>query len=177
MTDISAKRTVSPNRMPRSRRAERGATLPELLIALLVSTAALGLIGTAVYQLFVTSAIGNARLTALHNLQNAALWLNRDAQQAEGFTPGSDPVYGVFTTGDPSIQFRYSYDAMEAALLRELLIDGASDRTLQVARGVQDQGDIVFSAIGSLLTISITTGDLDGQVTESMQLRSAMRVR
>lgn len=156
---------------------ERGATLPEMLIALVISAGAIGLIGSAAYQLFVASKLGSARLTALHNLQNATLWLNRDVNQSGAFAPGSGSVYGTFTTGDDSVEYRYSYDPAEDALLREHLVDGIPEGTLRVARGIRDQSDVAFSVNGSLVTVAITASGPDGAHAESTVLNSAMRIR
>jgi hypothetical protein len=170
-------RSVRAGSLPGMKLGENGATLPELLIALVVSAAALGLVGTAVYQLFIASSHGNARLTALHNLGNASLWLNRDTKQSATFSPGSAPIYGTFTTGDSSLQFRYAYDAANGALVRQRVVDGSVDQSMTVARGILDPSDILFSTSGSLVTVSLTVSDQQGQVTESMLLQSAMRVR
>ncbi len=169
--------SLAAESLRRRKNGESGATLPELLIALVVSAAAMVLIGAAVYHLFVASSLGNARLTALHNLGNASLWLNRDTKQSTTFSPESAPIYGTFTTGDPSVQFRYTYDATDEALVRQRLIDGSVDQTVTVARGILDQEDVQFSTSGALVTVSLTARDPQGQVAESMLLQSAMRVR
>jgi hypothetical protein len=155
---------------------ERGATLPELLIGLVISAAIIGLIGTAVYQLFITSSLGNARLTALHNLQNASLWLNRDTMQSRGFTSGSGNVYGTFASGDPTILYRYSYDQEREALTRERLINGSPEPALQVARHIREQTDVVFTVSGDLLTINVTATADDGATYESVVIQAEMRV-
>jgi hypothetical protein len=156
--------------------SEQGATLPELLIAMVISASVIGLIGTALFQLFVASTTGNARLSALHNIQTAALWLNRDVQEAESFSAGAGPEYGTFATGDSSIQYRYSYHAGAEALVREVLIDGTPDLILRVARGIQEQGDVAFTENGGLVTITMTVTPEDGGMTESGRIDVAMRV-
>jgi hypothetical protein len=166
-----------PRRVKRLIRGESGATLPEMLIMLVLIASAASLIGTAVYQLFLATSDGNARLTALHNLQNASIWLGRDASESQSFSAGAGSVYGTFTTGDPTVEYRYSYDASDGDLVREHLISGTPQSTLRVARGIADQGDIVFSLAGELLTVSITTTSPAGAIDESATLKLAMRVR
>lgn len=161
-------------RAPRRAGAEAGFTVPEMLIAAFMVAAAAGLIATAIYQIFFVSREGNARLAVLGDLENAALWLGRDVSEATAFTPGSGSVYGSFTTSDPTIQYRYSYDASNTAMVREVLVSGSPDSTLRVSRRIADQGDVTFSNSGKLMTISLTA--TSGPTSESTTLKLAMRV-
>jgi prepilin-type N-terminal cleavage/methylation domain-containing protein len=157
-------------------RNERGVTIPELMISLVIAASVAGLIGTAVYQFFVISSNGNDRLTVLQSLQNAAVWLGRDISEASAATGGTGSVYGTLTTGDPTVEYRYSYDAAGKALVREQLVSGVVQSTHVVARHIENQGDIVFSVSGDLIHVSITATSDDGAVSETKALDLAMRV-
>jgi hypothetical protein len=158
-------------------RTEQGATLPELLIALVLTAMTAGLVGTAIYQFFVVSNDGNDRMIVLHNLQNASTWLGRDTNESQSFTPGSGDVYGTLTTGDTTVEYRYSYDSTNKALIREHLVSSVVQSTMPVARRIANQNDVSFSINGSLLSVSITTTSVNGSISESTTLKLALRVK
>ena len=70
-------------------KSERGMTMVELLAALAVTGVIIAFLGTAIYQIITISGEGSGRLTALHELQNAAYWFNADAQQAVNAAAGA----------------------------------------------------------------------------------------
>lgn len=137
---------------------DRGVTLTEMLVTTFLMSLLIGVLGTAFYQLFTTTRWGNDTLTALHDLENAEVWLSRDASEAQSFTPGSSPVYGTFDCGDYStVQYRYSYDSGDTALVREKIVDGGVESTLTVARHIAQESDVGFSVNGSLVTITLAS--------------------
>jgi hypothetical protein len=164
-------------RLGRLARSEDGVSLPEILVATVIAASVAGLLGTTVYQFFRATTDGRNHLAVQNSLRTASLWLGRDATEAQSFSPGSGTTYGTFITGEPSIKFRYSYDAGEKALVREALLNDVPQTTQAVARDIQSQGDVVFSVNGGLLTISMTATSPDGVASEDMALNLAMRVR
>ncbi len=154
---------------------ERGFTIPEMLIATVLVASAAGLIATAMYEIFVVARSGNARLAALSDLETAALWIGRDASEAQSFAAGSGTIYGTLTTSTPTIQYRYSYSAANKALVREVLVSGSPTSTVQIARRIAAQGNVAFSVSGSLLTVAITS--TVGPTSESTTLKLGMRVK
>jgi hypothetical protein len=128
------------------------------------------MLGTAVYQFYAVSTVGQARLTALQDLQNAGLWLGRDAQEAAAFVPGGGAVYGTFRWSDSSVEFRYSYNAGAQALVRQHLIGGVLQSTLEVARHIASQGDVVFSPSGNRVVVSLASTSGSVTVTDSLTL-------
>ena len=151
---------------------DRGMTLTEMLVTLFLMSLLLGLLGTAFYQFFTATRWGNDTLTALHDLENAGVWLSRDAREAQSFTPGSSPVYGTFDCGDYStVQYRYSYDS--GNLVREKIVDGGVESTLTVARHIAEQSDVGFSMDGSLVTITLTS--TSGAISRNTTLKINMR--
>ena len=159
----------------RVRTDQRGFTIPEMLVATIMVISAAGLIATAIYQIFVVARSGNARLAALSDIENAAVWIGRDASEAQSFAAGSGAVYGTFTTSDPTIQYRYSYDSANTALVREHLVSGSPQSTLRIAHRIGAQGNVSFSVTGSLVTVSITA--TVGPTSESSTLKLGMRVK
>lgn len=67
---------------------EQGYTLIELLVTIAITGIIFTVIGTAIYQLSTVSGYGNDKLTADHELQNAAYWFNLDGQTAVTSTGG-----------------------------------------------------------------------------------------
>jgi len=165
---------MKPQRSPRAA-GQAGFTIPEMLIGALLATAAATLIATAIYQFSVASRDGRNRLTALGDLQNAALWIGRDTSEAQSFAAGSGSTYGTLTTSDVTVQYRYSYSSSNTSLVREVLIGGSPTNTTRVARHIAGQGDVSFSLSGTLL--SVTVKSTSGPINEIATLRASMRVR
>ena len=155
---------------------ERGVTIPELMISLVIAASVAGLIGTAVFQFFVVTSDGNDRLTVLQSLQNASVWLGRDVSEAQSFSAGTGNVYGTLTTGDPTVEYRYSYDPVDKVLEREHLVSSVVQSTHVAARHIETKGDIVFSLSGNLLSVSITATSANGAVSVTKVFDLAMRV-
>lgn len=152
---------------------DTGATLTEILVTIFVASLLTGLLGTAMYQFYAATRSGNDNLTVLHDLENAGVWLSRDAREARSFSPGSGTVYGSFESGDSTVQFRYSHDAGRTALVREKIVSGLVESTLTVARHIAQQNDVQFSVNGSLVTISLTS--TSGTSSRSATLEINMR--
>jgi Tfp pilus assembly protein PilE len=61
---------------------ERGLTIVELIMATAVTGLIVSFLGTSIHQMFTVTEYGNDRLTATHELQNAAYRFNFDGQRA-----------------------------------------------------------------------------------------------
>lgn len=157
------------------KRSERGFTIPEMLISAVLVGISAALIATAIYQIFVVAKDGNSRLAVLGDVQNTAIWIGRDSSESTSWSAGSGNVYGTLATGDPTVEYRYSYDAANTSLVREHLVSGSPVSTLNIARRIANQGDVSFSLTGTLLTVSIT--GTSGQSSESATLKLGMRVK
>jgi len=153
--------------------SERGTSLVELLVAMSISVLVIGIISTSLVQFFLVTIWGNDQLLITNDLQVASLWLGRDALESANFTPGTDAVYGTLNWDDSTNQYRYSYDS--GNLVREHFEGINLLSTLQVARHIAIQGDVVFSTSGQLLTVSITS--TSGDESETVNLSLAMRSR
>jgi hypothetical protein len=165
---------MKPQRSPRAA-GQAGFTIPEMLIGALLATAAATLIATAIYQLSVASLDGRNRLTALGDVQNAALWIGSDTSEAQSFAAGSGTTYGTLTTSDVTVQYRYSYSSSNKSLVREVLVSGSPTNTQRIARNIAAQGDVTFSLSGTLLTVTIKA--TSATLSESATLNASMRVR
>jgi prepilin-type N-terminal cleavage/methylation domain-containing protein len=67
---------------------QEGVTLVEMLVAIAISGLIISFLGTAIYQTLTVTGYGNDRLTAMHELQNAAYWFNADGQEAKVASTG-----------------------------------------------------------------------------------------
>ena len=61
---------------------QKGMTMVELVVAIAITGIIVAFLGTAIYQIITVTGYGNDRLTAVHELQNAAYWFNLDGQEA-----------------------------------------------------------------------------------------------
>ena len=67
---------------------EAGFTLVEMVIAVALTGILAVILGPAVHQMVMVTDYGNDKLTALHELQNAAYWFNADSQMSVSATGG-----------------------------------------------------------------------------------------
>jgi hypothetical protein len=83
------------------------------MLEMVVATAVTGIIvvflGTAIYQILNVTGYGNDRLTAAHDLENAAYWLNYDGQRAINASGGS----GLALTLSDNSTVTYTLTGME----------------------------------------------------------------
>jgi len=172
MNTISVTSTRIQERLTRVR-SESGATLVELLVAMSISVLVFGIISTSLVQFFLVTRWGNDQLIITNDLQVASLWLGRDALESANFTPGAGVVYGTLNWADSTHQYRYSFNIADDTLIREHFENSILQSTLQVARHITNQGNVVFSTSGQLLTVSITS--TSGDESETVNLNLAMR--
>jgi hypothetical protein len=71
---------------------ERGFTMVDLVMATAVTGLIVSFLGTSIYQMLTVTEYGNDRLTAMHELQNAAYWFSLDGQGAKAAIGGSELV-------------------------------------------------------------------------------------
>ncbi|OGO32505.1 MAG: hypothetical protein A2Z29_06805 [Chloroflexi bacterium RBG_16_56_11] len=120
---------------------QKGMTMVEMLVAIAVTGIIVVFLGTAIYQMTTVTGYGNGRLTALHELQNAAYWVNYDGQQA---TAASVSGGLLLTASDNSV---ISYSLVGSELRRT-----AGGNQMTVARNITSA---VFSVNDRLITMSL----------------------
>jgi prepilin-type N-terminal cleavage/methylation domain-containing protein len=102
-------------------KSQKGFTLPELLITVAITGIIVSFLGAAVYQILNVTEYGGDKMTATHELQNAANWVSRDAQMARTASGGDELV---LLLPDSSL---VTYELVGAELLRT---EGESQMTL-----------------------------------------------
>jgi type II secretory pathway pseudopilin PulG len=73
-------------------KGEQGFTYVELLVVIAMTGLIFSVLGTAIHHIVTVPEYGNDRVTALHELQNVAHWVNLDGQMAQSATGGSGLV-------------------------------------------------------------------------------------
>ena len=122
---------------------ESGFTLVELLIASAITGILATIIGGSVFAVLNVTEYGNARLTALHELQNSGSWLNYDGQMAAAATGGGTLVFTL-----PTAQ------TVTYAISGTNLTRTAGSSTMTLAQNITSAS---FSVSGNLVTVDLTS--------------------
>ncbi|OGO21879.1 MAG: hypothetical protein A2144_04820 [Chloroflexi bacterium RBG_16_50_9] len=124
-------------------KGERGFTLVEMLLVMAMTGLIFSVLGLVFHHVVTIPEYGNDRITALHELQNVAHWVNLDGQMAQSATGGSNLV---LTLPDNST---ISYTLVGTDLVRTA---STSNRTL-----AQSITSINFSIQNRYITTNITS--------------------
>jgi prepilin-type N-terminal cleavage/methylation domain-containing protein len=122
---------------------ERGFTLVELIMATAVTGLIVSFLGTSIYQMLTVTEYGNNKLTATHELQNAAHWLSLDGQQAASASADGDLVLTI--PENPSVTYSLSGTELSRT---------AGGSQMVLARNIT-RAD--FSIQNRVITISLTS--------------------
>jgi hypothetical protein len=115
----------------------------ELITAVAITGIIVVFLGTAIYHIITVSEYGNDKFTALHELQNAAYWFNKDGQEAKTAIGGSQLV---MTLADNST---VTYVLVGTNLQRT-----SAGLQLTLARNISSAG---FSVDNRVVTMSLTS--------------------
>lgn len=133
---------------------QEGMTMVELVTAVAITGIIVVFLGTTVSQILSVSGYGNNELTALHELQNAAYWFNKDGQEAKVAVGGSELV---LTLADNST---VTYSLVSTNLQRTV---GSLETTL--ARNISS---VTFVVSDRLVTMNLTSAPVgSGEVSEN----------
>lgn len=122
---------------------ESGFTLIELLVAIAITGFIFSILGAAIHHVVTIPEYGNDRVTALHELQNVAHWVNLDGQMAQSATGGDEMV---LTLPDDSL---ISYTLVGTNLIR-----ATSTSNTTLARNITSAN---FSVENRYITVDITS--------------------
>jgi len=143
-------------------KGEQGFTLIELLIVVAITGFIFSVLGAAIHHIVTIPEEGNDRVTALHELQNAAHWVNIDGQMAQSASGGNELV---LTLPDSS---SISYTLVGTDLLRTT---STSNRTL-----AENIASANFTVQGRIITVTLASAP-DGRwvVSENETYQICMR--
>ena len=155
---------------------EQGMTLPELLLVIAISALIVSALVMAIYQIFNVTDRGNSEMAVQHDLQNAAVWLNRDvlsASRAEVIS-GYQMVLTVPYYSDGAILTRhitYTFSTDDGSLTRDF--EGSP---LVIARHINrypfpSVGTIVAPGVVTV-TLSSKDRDVPGSGTFALKMRA-----
>ncbi len=122
---------------------EQGFTLVELAIAIAITGFIVSVLSVAIHQIVTIPEHGDAKITAMHELQNIAHWVGIDGQMSKSATGGNQLI---LTLADDST---ISYVLEDTELHR---IAGSSNRTL--AKNITAAN---FSIQNRMITMNITS--------------------
>jgi prepilin-type N-terminal cleavage/methylation domain-containing protein len=124
-------------------KGEPGFTLVELMVVMAITGLIFSVLGVAFHQVVTIPEYGNDRVTALHELQNVAHWVNLDGQKAQSATGGN---VLLLTLPDAS---SVNYTLVGTDLLRTT---STSSRTL-----AQNIASANFSIQDRYITVNVTS--------------------
>lgn len=124
-------------------KAERGFTLVEMAMSIAITGFIISSLGAAVHQIVTVPEYGGDRITALHELQNIAHWVNLDGQMSKSASGGSQLILTL--PDDTTISY-----VVEGTELHR--IAGSVNRTL--AKNITSAS---FSVQSRMVTANITS--------------------
>ena len=124
-------------------KSESGFSMVELVVATAITGLIIGFLGTSIYQMFSVTDYGNSKLTAIHELQNAAYWFQIDGQAAKSATGGNKLV--IILADDSTI----TYDLSDTNLQRT-----GGDGQMILAQNITSAA---FSISNRVITMSLTS--------------------
>lgn len=122
---------------------EKGFTLVDLVIATAITGLIVSFLGTSIYQMLTVTEYGNGKLTANHELQNAAYWFQIDGQKAKSATGGNNLVLTL--TDNSTVTYAVDDTNLERSVT-------AGDMVL--AKNITD---VEFTVSNRVITMSLTS--------------------
>jgi len=160
-------------------RDQRGLTLLELLIAIVLTGAITSGITMTIFQVFDTSSRTSNHMIAIRQVQHAGKEVSEDLLQAQGWDLGGSsgfPLTLNWTDWDNNAQHGIAYNLEDMPsgelkiLRREHKIDSVTDSTINVAEYI-DPGQTSCVQAGGVFTFTVTanvSGQSETRVYEVM---------
>ncbi len=167
---------------------ERGFTLIEVLLAVVVIGLMMPAIGAALVMFMTVPARESDELNAIHQVRVVADWITWDGMRAKEFAAGSYPVYGTFSWEDRTGQIIYYHEVEyrweDGKLIREDTVKhwenndwiDDSESEIAIARNIGNYSDVVFEEVpGDDLHLEVSISAAVG--TQSKELTIYIRSR
>jgi len=153
---------------------QRGFTLIEMIIALVIISLIGGATTTAIFQMLNISNVSTNHMTAVKQVQNAVNWISRDAQMSQIVVPNGDsgfPLNLTWVEWDNTVH-QVTYTVEDSKLQRNYYVNGGEPSEALVARFIDpDLAMTNCQYVGGVLTFKITaTVDSGSQVASDTRV-------
>jgi prepilin-type N-terminal cleavage/methylation domain-containing protein len=158
-------------------KSQRGFTLFELLISLVIAAIVAVAAGTTVAQVVTSSNISNNNMTALNNVRAAGEWLSRDGRNAQtcdstfSLTPSSGALTMTWTDYSGVLNTAVYIISSDNTLVRTYTHGAGPAQTTTVATHMTA---VSGSATGKIIAVSSVTANAGSQ-SLTMTYQIAMR--
>ena len=122
---------------------QKGFTVVELLIAIAITGLIVSFLGTAIHQIITVTEYGNDKLTAMHELQNAAHWVSLDGQMAS-----------TANTSDGLLLTLSDNSSISYTLAGTVLRRSAQGSQMTLARNISN---LTFTIENRIITVNLTS--------------------
>jgi prepilin-type N-terminal cleavage/methylation domain-containing protein len=157
----------------RIRGNQAGFTLIEITIGMAISAILVGGIITAIFQMGRASDMGNARVTAVKQVENALYYINRDVQMAQSIE-GEGDDYSLRLDWNEWEQVKnneVTYSLANGVLTRSYYINDELDSEKPVASGISALAitppDTEAIPPKKVWTVDITATSVSGHIQQS----------
>jgi prepilin-type N-terminal cleavage/methylation domain-containing protein len=156
-----AQQTFRDIKLIRETKNEKGFTLLEIVLSMLIGAMLIVVLGAALPAVVRIYPQAAYKLDIEHDLEMSRAWLARDAHAASKYTPLSSPSYGSFEKHDyiatPTVirVITYYYDSTTTSLMRMEEENGVITGTTSVARNILGEKDVTFTWDGKTGTLLI----------------------
>lgn len=144
-----------------SLKEQRGFTLLELLIVIVIAGVLLSGITMTTAQIFSSNSRDTARMTAVQQVQSGVYWLSRDIQMAQNLQPSGStgfPLQLRWVEWETNDVHTVSYRLDQGNFLRGYSVNGGAEEEAIVAHNINSDSDKTYCSLsGRVLTFSITS--------------------
>ena len=164
---------------------EKGFTLLEIVIGLVIGTMLLTLLAAAIPTVMRISPRLANKIKVEHELQLSRQWLAHDSHSAGNFIPLAAPNYGSFAWKDYTGKkiedwvVTYYYDSKTKSLMRRVKQNGVVKSELPVARHILNPDDVHFDWLpqSRLVVVKITSTVGSGERATSRTATLVFKLR
>lgn len=146
-----AQQTFRDIKLIRETKNEKGFTLLEIVLSMLIGAMLIVVLGAALPAVVRIYPQAAYKLDIEHDLEMSRTWLARDAHAASRFISLSSPSYGSFEKHDylatPTVirTITYYYDSTTTSLMRMEEENDVITGTASVARNILGEKDVTFT--------------------------------